>query len=362
MKKDILKPDAPDLTSEACAWLAQLETGALSTEDLAAFREWIKRSPRHHTEITRLARLSHEINVLADMAGPLRDAAGRRAPVLRRRAAGRSLGGRRAWPAAIAATLAVAIAAALLLITPSPRESAEPYLIATAIGETQDVALTDGSHVKVNTASQIEVDFDRGRRRVRLLKGEAFFEVAHDPDRPFAVYAGDKLVTAVGTAFAVRWTDNDLVVTVSEGRVVFSAAAESGASKSAAFRQATGPEPAQARPAPTTLLQAGQRLAMSDAASGEAVENISQRELSRELAWRSGLLDFENAPLGEVVQEMQRYTRLKIDITEDGLGDLKFGGVFRAGETEAFFDALELSFGVEVVRLSDDRVLLQSAG
>jgi transmembrane sensor len=101
---------------------------------------------------------------------------------------------------------------------------------------------------------------------------------------------------------------------------------------------------------------------MSDAASGEAVENISQRELSRELAWRSGLLDFENAPLGEVVQEMQRYTRLKIDITEDGLGDLKFGGVFRAGETEAFFDALELSFGVEVVRLSDDRVLLQSAG
>ena len=64
-KKDALSPDAPDLVSEATSWLAQLETGKLSKEDLAAFREWVQRSPRHYLEIRRLAELSREVNVLA---------------------------------------------------------------------------------------------------------------------------------------------------------------------------------------------------------------------------------------------------------------------------------------------------------
>ncbi len=375
MKKDVLTPEAPDLTAEACAWLAQLESGALSKEDLAAFREWIKRSPRHYAEIRRLARLSLETNVLAEIAGPLKEVSKRRKPLLRQRNVSRfvsefisgpgssqisSSGRLKQWSLAAAATLAVALFAAAILFAPDSRGRREPYLVATAVGETGEVALADGSQVKLNTASQIEVDLGGSQRRIRLLTGEAFFEVAHDRTRPFTVYVGDKHVTAVGTSFAVRWTGNDLVVTVSEGRVAFGAAA--AAEADGAERPPVRGSSAPARPTTKTTLLAGQRLAVSGASSGEVVEEVTARELSRELAWRSGLLDFDNAPLRDVVLEMQRYTTLDIEIADDALSDLKLGGVFRIGETEAFFEALELSFGVKVVRVDEGRVLLQSAG
>ena len=360
MKKDTLKTDAPDLTSEACAWLAQLETGALSPEDLAAFREWVKRSPRHYAEIRRLARLSGEINVLAEMAGPLRDAAERRAPVLRSKIGSHAI----TWSAAAFAMLALIFAGALLFFSPVTTDAPGPYLIATEIGEVRETALADGSEVKLNTDSEIEIDFDRDQRRIRLLRGEAYFEVARNPDRPFTVYAGNKHVTAIGTAFAVRWTDDDLIVTVSEGKVSFDETVAPQLANPGSAKAFGGDEPkvAALAPAPRRLIEAGQRLAVSGSAALPVVNAISARNLTRELAWRSGLLDFEKAPLSEVVREMERYTTLDIEIVDDDLRDLKFGGIFRTGETDAFFEALELSFGVKVVRAGSDRVLLQRAG
>lgn len=361
MEKDIIPPIAPDLTAEACAWLAQLETGELSKEDLAAFREWIKRSPRHYAEIRRLAHLSYDINVLADMAGSLNGAVERRASVRRRDAGGWSLGARKFWPAAAVASFVVAVSVAFLFIGRPPLEASAPYLVSTETGETAEAMLADGSQVELNTASQIEVDLDKTQRRIRLLKGEAFFDVAHNADRPFTVYVGDKQVTAVGTAFAVRWTDNDFVVTVSEGRVLVGEANQAGAgvSEDASLDPY---DPSAVNATSKTMLEAGQRLVGTDASLDHTVQTMSNSELSRELAWRSGLLDFEDTPLGDVVLEMQRYTPLSIEIADDKLRNLKFGGVFRIGETEAFFDALELSFDVEVVHLDDGRVLLKPAG
>lgn len=360
MKKDAFTPEAPDLTAEACAWIAQLETGELSREDLAAFREWIKRSPRHYAEIRRLAYLSGEVNILAGMAGPLRDAALRGAPLLRRKSVSPWL----TWGAAALAMLALVFAGAASFLTRAVKDAPGPYLIATEIGEVREAAFSDGSDVKLNTDSEIEVDFDKGRRRIRLLRGEAYFEVAHDPERPFTVYAGDKLVTAVGTAFAVRWTDDDLIVTVSEGKVSFDEAIAPQLSESVNVEpfEADEANVAALAPAPRRLIEAGQRLAVSGSAAHPVVNAISARDMSRELSWRSGLLDFEKAPLRDVVREMERYTTLDIEIVDDELKELKFGGIFRTGETDAFFEALELSFDVKVVRIGSDRVLLRRAG
>lgn len=351
---------APDLSSEACAWVAQLETGELSKEDLDAFREWINRSPRHYAEIKRLARLSHDINVIADMAGPLKAAAARREAVLRLRSASLFVNG---WGVAAALVLALAGLAAVILRQPGDTPAPVPYVIATEIGEFREIALADGSTVKLNTDSEIEVELDQSQRRIRLLKGEAYFEVARNPDNPFVVFAADRQVTAVGTAFAVRWTDNAFTVTVSEGKVSVNerlAKTEQGAVQTSGDAEA-GDIPPLPEVAPH-LLEAGQRLAVSDFEIHPTIETLSPRDLTRDFSWRTGFLEFDKAPLGEVVREMERYTTLDIEIADDELKNLKFGGVIRIGETDAFFEALELSFGVKAVRFGDDRVLLERVG
>lgn len=348
-----LPSDSPGLTAEASAWIAQLETGALSTEDLAAFREWVNRSPRHYTEVRRLACLSREVNAIAHMAGPLKEAAARRKPILKERAPARVLF------AALAALAFCVIAGGLFLVDQFGGRSA-PYLMTTGIGEFKEVELPDRSTLHLNTDSQVEVDFNSTQRRVRLLKGEVFFDVAHNPARPFVVYAGDKHVTAVGTAFAVRWTENDLIVTVSEGRVAVSTGPDDHSPPIGDEPSSSGS--AEHFPSPDALVEAGQRLALPASAGTKVIKAVSARELTRELAWRLGLLEFENAPLADVVREMERYTTLDIEILDEDLKDLKFGGIFRIGETDAFFEALELSFGVKVVRLQNDRVLLKRAG
>jgi transmembrane sensor len=354
-RPEALSPDAPDLTSEAAAWLAQLETGRLSSRDLAAFREWIQRSPRHYAEIHRLAELSREVNILAGMAEPLKAAAQRRR-AMRRRWSFPVLG----WGSlGLAATCALAFALLAGMPDPSPAVP-EPVFLVTPVGETREVALEDGSTVKLNTDSRMEVAFIKGRRNIYLEKGEAFFNVAHDAGRPFTVYAGDRSVTAVGTAFSVRWTDRELVVTVSEGKVAYGEAAARPASSQGSDERKVMPASSVPVSSPRTMLGPGHRLEVSPLNRAELVERLPENVLSRELAWRSGFLDFQDAPLSEVVNEMQRYTAQEIVIADPELADLRFGGVFRIGQTDAFFEALELSFGVNVEQTDDNKLILKS--
>ncbi|MBY9068119.1 FecR domain-containing protein [Hyphomonas sp. WL0036] len=354
----MLSPDMPDLTAEAGAWLAQLETGKLSKEDMAAFREWIQRSPRHYAEIRRLADLSLEVNVLTGMAEPLKEAARRRRVVRQPGQTSRRVSSGWTWGAVGLAGVA-ALAVALVVRMPAAAPVSDPIYLATLVGQTQDVSLDDGSRVKLNTDSQLEVAFAKERRSVYLEKGEAYFEVAHDAARPFTVYAGDRSITAVGTAFSVRWTDEELIVTVSEGRVAYGNAP--GVRKTEAGAPELVPAAASQPSTPRTMLGAGQRLEVIPKSQAEVIERVPANEISRDLAWRSGFLDFENAPLSEVVREMQRYTPQTIEIEGSELADLRFGGVFRIGETDAFFEALELSFGVVVEETPDSRLVLKSA-
>ena len=356
-QKDVLSSTAPDLTAEAAAWLAQLETGKLSSEDMAAFREWIQRSPRHYAEIRRLAGVSLETNVLAGMAEPLRTAASNRKHLKRieKPSRGRSF----KVPLGVAGMLtACALAVAFYIRQPVTSSTPdEPIHAATEVGQTEEIALQDGSRINLNTDSKLDVAFVKAERSVYLEKGEAFFDVAHDPDRPFTVYAGTHSVTAVGTAFSVRWTDDELIVTVSEGKVVY----DDGPPEKAAEGLKTAASKTAKPVAQKTFLAAGERLEISPVSQQEKIQQLPDQTLSRELAWRSGFLDFEDAQLRDVVREMQRYTPMRIEIADEDLAELRFGGVFRIGETDEFFEALELSFDVQVEEAGDGRLILTSA-
>ncbi len=101
-------------------------------------------------------------------------------------------------------------------------------VLETALGEQRGIILTDGSHLDLAPDSLVTTGFTLTRRSVRLVRGQAFFEVAHSALRPFIVHAGSLSVTAVGTEFDVRISPGSTAVTVGEGRITVAPDVEGG--------------------------------------------------------------------------------------------------------------------------------------
>ncbi|MEM6650289.1 MAG: FecR domain-containing protein [Pseudomonadota bacterium] len=361
MSQERFVQKSSDVSAEACAWIAQLETGRMSEQDMTALKEWMKRSPRHYEEIRKAAYLSQETNILTDFAAPLQVAA----QDVKQKAAPLGPSQKRGFGkyAVVALSFVFICIAALIGFQQVKPYAAEPFIVTTPVGGFESHVLSDGSTLKLNTDSQIEVDFSKDMRRIRLLKGEAFFEVAHNADRPFVVYAGDKYVKAVGTAFAVRWTDGDLSVTVSEGRVAF-APIETAQPVSVDTENPlseTSDIAPQIAFTPPVYLDQGDKLSLPKTAPDQLTQKIDPRALVRELSWQQGLLDFDQRPLVEVIEEINRYTTVKIEIMDPELSQREFGGIFRTGETDALLEALELSFDVQVEKLNDQHIRIHTS-
>ena len=201
-----------------------------------------------------------------------------------------------------------------------------PDQYATAIGEQRTIRLDDGSEVQLNTDTQIVVNIDKSSRQIL-------------PQRPFSVHAGQGVFTAVGTAYTVRLRPTaEVEVTVAEGRI------------------AMAPEVANKTPLGTTIvkdqmlqgtaLDAGQNAVFTDKV--ESIIAIEPNVLTRKASWRLGLLAYEGEPLSEVIKDISRYTELNIEISDADLQSLPVGGTFRVGEIDALFDALEVTFGLDV--------------
>lgn len=330
--------DSTTIAAEACAWIAQLESGSLTRQDIEALAEWTRRSPRHAEELRQYAHLWNDLDILSEMAGPLEEAAAadRTAAHPRRHA--------KLMPrmAAACVALGLVVLAAVLMVGRGEAPSG-PFMASTAIGEQRQVRMPDKSVANLNTNSRIEVDYDGNQRKIRLLKGEAFFDVVSGR-RPFTVYAADRVIRAVGTAFAVRLHPESIEVTVAEGTVELAVMNEIAGDEDSA--EISRP-PVQARPA--VLVGAGQRAVAGDNVVGH-IETVSEEDIERTLAWRNGDLEFSGQSLPAVVNEVSRYTPLKIIIKDSRLEEIEVGGIFKIGETEALFEALEESFGVEVQR------------
>ena len=342
MKRAI--PNTEVIRLEAAAWLAQLETGEMESADLAALREWMGKSQRHVAEIRRIAELSASMNVMNEFAGPLEQAAATFEPVLRKR--GRMM----LYPALGLAMLFVAV---LILFTQFNQGEPERSLV-TRIGEYAEHTLPDGSHVSLNTDTRLEIVFTAQVREITLLRGEALFSVAKDPDRPFVVNAGSRRITAVGTTFVVRLVDEDVEVSVTEGVVAVSSitirAADVGPSVDSA-------EPIQLREKQTLKLRVNE----NEKALQPDIRPISDSDLRHKLAWREGLLYFYRSPLTEVVSEVSRHTGMRISILDPELQQREFDGLFRVGETELLLEALSIHGDIRMTRVGTDTVLLSRA-
>jgi transmembrane sensor len=360
-------PDRHAIEREAATWLIRLDADSeLSADELSQLRAWLDQDPTHGEELGKLIRFYNKMNVLTELAVPL----GR--PVIQPKKPSWSLlGGMRGL--AVAASILTASLVVFTLWNARDTQTGTNGEYVTAIGEQRLARLADGSRVQLNTNSAILVEFNQEFREITLVKGEVFFEVAKDAQRPFRVYAGRDRIQAVGTAFSVYMREHDVSVTVTEGRVALATAKTMAVGDSVA--QPPGPRNQRVTAAfPNDLeftetarvLEAGENVILENnpgpsEASHRDVERVNDPDLDKRLSWRNGLLTFSGDPLDEVVYEISRYTTVSIEIVDPEIQSIRIGGQFRVGDIEAMFGSLEANFGLEVNRIGENHVQLAAA-
>lgn len=311
----------PSAEDQAAFWAARLDGGVLTADQRVELEAWLAASPSHRTLLAQFCQLSADLEeqlpALVDsgiIALPAASPPGRRIGRFKLAAAG-SL-------AAIAAAVVLAVWFA------KPRTQREDF--ATPLAQRQSLELVDGSHVDLDANTTLHVEIANGRRQVRLATGEAFFQVAKDPERPFIVDTPAGAVRVTGTKFDVRAEGSPaLAVTVVEGQVQVRPGA------------ATDPEAA-----PVNLVR-GDRLTSED--HRVTVETLSVSALEDAVAWRRGEVVFKGTPLREALARFARYQGRGMNATP-GAAELRVGGRFSLDDPDGFLTALEEILPVRVMR------------
>jgi transmembrane sensor len=364
---------ALNLTSEreaAAAWHDRLHRDKVSEETRRNFAEWVTESPERQALYDSIDEVWTRLTAAADDPQIL---------ALRHETALRLT--RRTWRRmrplhqVAAAVLLAMLASAGILMLHSPSSSPlvaslVGYLrgeitghYATATGERLVISLRDGSQVTLNTQSELNLDFTKSERVVRLARGQAFFEVAKDARRPFVVEARNRRFVAVGTAFDVRLDGSEVKVTMVEGTVRVERALQSVLAQhdsdnmskrsSAPVQREMGPRDAVAAQ-PVTTITSGEELT----AGPQPEDRIQTADPERSTSWRRGQVIFEDTRLADAIAELNRYSETQIELAEPGLGELRLSGAFATGRPTVFVNAITVYFPIRVLRSDEKFVVL----
>jgi transmembrane sensor len=337
-----LNRNREDAESAAAAWIARRERDDWSEATEARLRAWIDEDMNHRAAWLRLNaawQQTERLRALSTTSSPgtipARDEIRLPFDQPAHKEALQTIPQKKRYRALAAAAVlaALAIGAAYLA-------SMKPSYH-TAIGALQAVPLADGSRVTLNTNTQIHVAVSQSERHIDLEQGEAYFEVAKDPSRPFVVDAGSKRIIAVGTQFSVRRDAGDVQVIVTEGVV----------------RVEDRQRPAGSKLPNVTLLTAGGIAhARSD---GVLVQRKPLADVEQAMSWRSGYLIFDQTPLAQAVAEFNRYNTRQIVVESPSVASIPVGGNFRAANVDAFVRLIESDFPVVSIQ-QGDRIILKA--
>ena len=315
--------------AEAAVWLARLHSDQRSEETERSFRAWLAGDSLRAAAFERMTNTWEATGFLRTVSSAPPETAAPEIELPRRRT-----------PQLLAtvAMLLICVAIGFAALMMPTQLSGPQDVIETALGERRSLQLADGSRLVLNTDSRVAIAFDASMRLVTLQKGQARFEVAKDPRRPFVVRAGGKQIVARGTEFDVRWTNEHLAVVLFEGRVSVM--------------------PATQRPSFDGIaMQPGERLFFAQPAL--AVKTAPS--LDREEAWVAGRAVFNETPLRDAIAEMNRYTRRPVRLNDPALADLQISGTFSVDDVNAFARALAEVFSLRVEN-SNDAIVLTRAG
>ncbi len=355
-------PDQKLVEKEAIDWIIKLDGDEpLTNQEHNQFIAWLARSPAHREELNNLNAFWQD-NVLTELMVPLTCAAAHRKQSIFMNVKNWFNAGSR-WQLAFSASAIIFTASFLLSTVFSANEQfTSNGLYLTGIGKLNQTVLSDGTVMHMNTDSQVEVAFNDSYRNIRIVKGEAHFEVAKNKDYPLRVYAGGGRVEAVGTAFSVYLDEEKLDVLVSEGRVAVASLNNAQLNDKNLKGGMSADQFADSHSLNLGMLDAGQRASVNTSDPSLVkltnVDTISADEVKRELSWKQGMLTFSGESLEQVVNEISRFTTVDIEIVDNELNNLAIGGRFKAGEIDDFLLVLESNFGVVVERVSYNKVLL----
>jgi transmembrane sensor len=312
-----------EVRAKAATWIARLHDEQRGPGLEAELRAWLGESEEHRRAFNRMTQVW-------ERAGKIRMRAPDDISAIRKARRARFA----PWAATLAATLVLMVIAAVYYW----RDNA----LVTGVGQRQVRLLQDGTRIVLNTDTRIEVNYDERVRRVRLVRGEAWFNVAKRPTWPFLVSVGDQEIRALGTSFIVRHDNvQDLSVTLVDGRISVTPTARNDEAASQAAQ----------------ILDPGQRLVISR----HRAPALDRPELSRVTAWERGRVEFEETPLEDAATEMNRYTTTHVTVADAEVAQLRIGGVFRAGDSDEFVKIVTAAFGLRADRNGGDIVLSRPA-
>lgn len=261
------------------------------------------------------------------------------------------------WNMAIAASIVMAVVMAGMWIFSGANQDQRAGIVryVTTIGEQKSVPLPDGSTMIMNTSSRVLVDYTSDYRRTIVDRGEVFFDVAKDPQRPFVVEAGDRAFTVLGTQFNVRkLPDRTLVLAVSEGAVGIHYKGELATPNSLRLSNLDRDTRNLVR-SDQCRVDSGW-VAELDPLSNQVVAYAPQN-IERFSSWRDGSVRFDREPLSNVIKEMNRYSGKKILVEDAAIMNLKVNAVFKTNQVDTALTGLEASLPIKVYRYVDRYVI-----
>lgn len=313
--KELPAANSPrDRDQEAALWYLSLAEGELSGAEREAFDLWIL-DPDNLTAIQDVVRAWGAAGATAGEP----ELIGMRGAALEsyRRA------NEKHWVRQPLTRLLSGIAAVLIVALTAWFLTWQPVKVyQTGIAERQVAMLDDHSRLSLDADSKVEVRLGSERRKLKLLRGRARFDVAHDSLRPFAVEAGRKLVVATGTSFSVELINGQVRVLLYEGHVEVKDSELTAATSGRARR----------------MLTPGRELIIPNAVN--AAPKLVEVDPIRTASWENGQLSFDDEPVTLAVARMNRYARVKLAVDDGAASKTRISGVFTAGDTEAFVEGV----------------------
>jgi transmembrane sensor len=297
------------LVEEAAHWLVRLDAGECSRE---AFDAWQNTAPEHARAVQSLQDMLGQFDNVAP--GPARAALG---AAQRRKRSG--IGS------------ALALAATLLVPGYLFLQHAPPaYLLAdirTGTRQWQERRLDDGSLIRLNGRSAVDLHFDARQRLLQLIQGEILVEVARDSSRPFIVETAHGQIRALGTRFIVQQDDNATRLLMLESKTAVSAKGSSLEIQA----------------------EAGQQVRI-DTSGVSAIMPLDTRGL--EQAWQQHQLITQDRPLLEVLDELARHHRGYLLFDRNALADQRISAVLPLDDSAKALRLLAQSMGLQVEQYS----------
>ncbi len=334
-----------DLMEEAVDWLVKLRGGNLSEAQTHAFAEWLSQDSEHAAAFAKAEDFLGEMVAAVKLPRPVDVEPKPNAEKPSRQPL--TIPPRKIVKPWLAIPLAMAAAwlVAVGLVLPSQSSLLDNLLsdYHTGIGEIRDIQLADGSRLLLNTNTAVSVDYQPIQRLIKLHHGEARFTVAKDAQRPFEVKANSLIVQALGTVFDVyRKTPHSINVTVQEHAV-------------AARIQQKNSKPTQGHSSQLTV-QAGQQLIYQ---GDNTLPQPTATNLAQASAWQQRRLYINDRPLGELVEELDRYRMGRIYLSDAKLKNLRVTGVFPLDNPEEVIASVRKVLGLQETRIGPWLVLHQ---